>query len=452
MHQKLLVLTISLFLALIILPLNQNATADQGITVLLDHLPLPSDTAPMLLQGHTLVPFRVIAEALHVHVAWDNSTRTVTAWNSKTKIQLQINNQTASINQNPVSLETPPVIINNRVLVPLRFFSEVFECQVDWDNNNKTVSINSPAQNMSVIGFYALGDEKTSSWQNLFARPYPEVSTGNTGAVSELALGWYSLDDQGNLTTISKTGWQRPAGWEFVLQQAAAFHLGTAMVVHMTDANSVLTNLLGDPAKRARAIQSIKAEARSYQGVNLDFEGLGYDQGRPSGINNDFTTFVSELSRELKPDGLSLALSLHPLNSVYRGYDYRALGEIADHIIIMAYDYGTTPEPAPMVVQAVTLALDAVPAAKLVLGISLPHETPPSLAAKIGIARRFNLNGIALWRLGLVTEPMWEVIKANTLPDRESGVRSRNGNLFTDAGTDLKPIFHPAGAAVAAGL
>ncbi|SFG65601.1 Glycosyl hydrolases family 18 [Desulfotomaculum arcticum] len=422
MNKKIFIFVLSLIIALTILPMIQNAAAAQSnVSVLIDGLPLQSDAEPVIMNGYTLLPFRSIAEALNVNVDWDGGTNTITAWNQETKVILQINNKTAVVdgiagNHSTVNLEAPPIILNNRTLLPLRFFGEAFSCQVSWNNESREVSINSPRKDMTVVGFYALGDEKTSSWQNLFAKPYPETSPGNTDAVGGLALGWYSLDEQGNLTTVSTTGWQRPEGWEIVLQQAAAFKLNTEMVVHLTDSGSMITNLLKDPAVRTKAVNSIKNEARSYQGVNLDFEGLGWENGQSSGINNEFTAFVSELSNELKPEGLNLTLSLHPLNSVYQGYDYHALGEAADSIIIMAYDYGVKPEPENMVIQAVELALNSVPADKLVLGISLPNETPRSLAAKIGIAKRYNLQGIALWRLGLISEPMWDVIKANVHP------------------------------------
>ncbi|TDA66894.1 MAG: hypothetical protein D9V47_11205 [Clostridia bacterium] len=38
------------------------------------------------------------------------------------------------------------------------------------------------------------------------------------------------------------------------------------------------------------------------------------------------------LADKLKPLGLNLTLTLHAPNSAYKGYDYRALGELADRI------------------------------------------------------------------------------------------------------------------------
>lgn len=78
----------------------------------------------------------------------------------------------------------------------------------------------------------------------------------------------------------------------------------------------------------------------------------------------------------------------------------------------MAYDYGTKPEPAALVLQAVEQALQHVAPEKLVLGISLPSENPTSIVTKVGIAKRYKLQGIALWRLGLVQEEVWQVLRA----------------------------------------
>ena len=126
------------------------------------------------------------------------------------------------------------------------------------------------------MGFYALGDSKTSSWTNLFGRPYPESSKGNTDVVDELALGWYSVDSAGNLLTRSRTGWQRPDGWEQVLKTAKEHDLKTGMVVHVTDGDGTISSLLLDEGAMTRAVDGMMKEAVLYQGINLDFEGLGY--------------------------------------------------------------------------------------------------------------------------------------------------------------------------------
>ncbi|BCV21029.1 hypothetical protein [Moorella sp. Hama-1] len=37
---------------------------------------------------------------------------------------------------------------------------------------------------------------------------------------------------------------------------------------------------------------------------------------------------------------------------------------------------------------------------------------------KVGIAQRYGLDGIAIWRLGLVTGEMWDALRATVIPGR----------------------------------
>ena len=46
-----------------------------------------------------------------------------------------------TVNDEKVSLDTAPVIIDDRTLVPLRAVSEALDCNVDWDGDTKTVAI-----------------------------------------------------------------------------------------------------------------------------------------------------------------------------------------------------------------------------------------------------------------------------------------------------------------------
>ena len=392
---------------------QEQKDEQQKIPVLIDGLPVVFDVQPVIENGRTLVPFRAIAEALNVAVNWDGDTQTVSATDGETSVRLQIGNKTSYHNDVPITLDVPPVIQNGRTLIPLRFFSEAYNCEVVWDGPNNTVRINSPPKEMVVTGFYALGDSKTSSWTNLFGKPYPETSSGNTDVVGELVLGWYSLDKDGNLLTRSRTGWQRPDGWEKVLETATEYKLKTEMVVHITDGDGTISSLLKDETAMTRAVNGIMEEAVLYQGINLDFEGLGYrDEGEQlMAVQDYFSNFVRFLAEKVQAVGLDLTLTLHAPNSAYRGYDYKSLGEVADRIIIMAYDYGTRPEPDSLVIQAVEQSLKVVPKEKLILGISIPSENPESILTKVGIAKRYQLNGIALWRLGLLTDEMWDALR-----------------------------------------
>lgn len=98
-----------------------------------------------IINNRTMVPLRKIFEVLGCEIEWEESTKTVTATKDNTKIVLQINNNIATKTVNGVeeklTLDTAPVLLNNRTLVPLRFVAESLDKQVGWEASSYTAII-----------------------------------------------------------------------------------------------------------------------------------------------------------------------------------------------------------------------------------------------------------------------------------------------------------------------
>lgn len=65
----------------------------------------------------------------------------VRSLNEKKVIKLQIGNKIALVDENKLTLDVPPQIINGRTMVPVRFISEGLGADVEWDGATKTVTI-----------------------------------------------------------------------------------------------------------------------------------------------------------------------------------------------------------------------------------------------------------------------------------------------------------------------
>ena len=341
-----LVLIVSILGLLFCFTPAREAPASEGVRVLMDGVELSMDSPPRIVSGRTMVPFRAVAEAMGVEVQWDGLDRTVTARGVNGTVVMQIDNTTATVGGAGYTLESPPAIFDGRTLIPLRFFGESLGAQVEWRPDTRSVYLASPPREMAVIGYYALGDQRTSSWVDLFGRIYPDFAAGKTGLFSRAIMGWYGLDAEGALLTQTRSGFVRPQGWEDVLWTLDHYGIPADMMVYMADGQHEVTALLASPQAVQRAVQEIVQASHHYSGVNLDLEGLGMSQKGEElvQVRQSFNQFVSQLATELKRQGKNLTLSLHPLNSAYAGYDYAALGSLADGIIIMAYDYGTPGE------------------------------------------------------------------------------------------------------------
>lgn len=109
--------------------------------VVLDDTELTFDVPPVIENGRTLVPLRIIFESLGANVQWDQTTQTVTAIKDKTIIKLTINSDVAYKNDQSIKIDVPAKIKDGRTMVPLRFVSEAMGAYVGWDSTTETINI-----------------------------------------------------------------------------------------------------------------------------------------------------------------------------------------------------------------------------------------------------------------------------------------------------------------------
>lgn len=116
--------------------------AHPPITVYVDGEKLNFDQPPIIKDDRTLVPMRKIFEALDAEVFWDEPSQSVTAVSGDDVILLYIGQ--ADLYKNGQVVYTMPVpaqIINDRTLVPLRAVAESLGCEVAWDGIGYVIDI-----------------------------------------------------------------------------------------------------------------------------------------------------------------------------------------------------------------------------------------------------------------------------------------------------------------------
>ena len=134
---------IPIILSLTVVMSGCTTLAEEKIKVTLDGQAMDFDVAPIIQNDRVLVPMRAIFEELHCSVDYTDidGRQIITAKNDGNTIGLEIGSNEMTVNDEKVSLDTAPVIIDDRTLVPLRAVSEALDCNVDWDGDTKTVAI-----------------------------------------------------------------------------------------------------------------------------------------------------------------------------------------------------------------------------------------------------------------------------------------------------------------------
>ena len=132
-------------LAVVIFSLSYAAFASYDVKILINGEKLETSQNPVILDGTTLVPLRDVFEGLGAKVSWDEESRVATG--EYNGIVISVNPDTSQMLKNgeEMSLNRAPVIINDRILIPLRAVAESFGYSVMWRGIDYTVSISTDA-------------------------------------------------------------------------------------------------------------------------------------------------------------------------------------------------------------------------------------------------------------------------------------------------------------------
>ena len=162
------------------LTVKVNASNDD-IKVLVDGTELTFDVPPQIIDDYTMVPMRGIFEALGYDVVWDEENKQIVANRNSQfiimtldeKAYLNITGGVKDMSKTDIQkyygkiLDVKPQLVNGRTLVPLRAIAEDSGCVVKWNNNTRTITIDSSFipfdKKYSKIPIYA-GDDNSNGY------------------------------------------------------------------------------------------------------------------------------------------------------------------------------------------------------------------------------------------------------------------------------------------------
>lgn len=242
-----------------------------------------------------------------------------------------------------------------------------------------------------------------------------------------------------------------------------------ALVGNVESVDVDLYTVLGKTSNRRRLILQLLAAVREYNldGLNIDFENVSLDAGEP------FIQFIRELSIPCRKNGIVLSVDNYvPMNHTDH-YDRAEQGVVADYVVIMGYDehYSGSDEAGSVasinfVENGIKNTVADVPKEKVInalpfytriwetgaggidsqaVGMEMAQayvsdhgiatrwdeqtcqnygelqdgdrlcqvwlEDAESIQVKLNIMEKYDIGGVAAWRLGFETADVWDVIE-----------------------------------------
>ncbi len=160
---------------------------------------------PQIINSRTMVPMRKIFEVLGAEVQWQGETKSIIAKTDELEINLQIGSNEASVvnkdgNINKITLDSAPVIIENRTMVPVRFIAESLNKTVGWDNENRAVII----IDTSIIAERIKSD--APNFYEYLTADYAEISTETSKSDIHGKIKYEDKENKKNNSSLNLSG------------------------------------------------------------------------------------------------------------------------------------------------------------------------------------------------------------------------------------------------------
>lgn len=262
-----------------------------------------------------------------------------------------------------------------------------------------------------------------------YAYPFvePEILGQAFPALGELLVFSYGFTFEGDLVPppqddlwMVETAWKQGAEPFLVLTPFSGGAFNNQLVKVLVENESIQEKVIEQLFETVRD--------RGYAGVDVDFEYV-LPENRVQ-----YADFVGKLRRKMNENGYRVSVAVAPKTSddqkglLVEGIDYRLLGENADAVFLMTYEWGYTYGP-PMAVapldkvrEVVEYAITRIPAQKLILGIPnygydwpLPYEKGITRAQTVGNVEAANLaaeNGVQIQYAQLSQAPWFTYKKS----------------------------------------
>ncbi|MCD8215428.1 MAG: glycosyl hydrolase family 18 protein [Clostridiales bacterium] len=455
----------------------------EAVYITINGSPLESySLLPVVMNDRVLVCARDVFTELGCGIEWDNDSREITVTNSGDRVVIPVDKNVIYKNGSEISVDTAAKIINSYTMVPVRVIAEALGAEISFDSETRIVFINFPDEEEeqederdenSQNTEKSQKSERTASsgkkglkilWDTISSYEANDNETKRipVEGLDVICPTWFEItDSRGTISDISKKSyveWAHGEGYDVwpLITNSFDSYITSGFINNEETVDNIIAELLD------RCIDL------GVDGINIDFENISSSDGEA------YVEFMKKLADRFGEMNLIVSVDTFVPAAYNEKYHMEDMGEICDYVIMMAYDehYSTSTEAGsvsslPWVEQYLETAVELADPDKLILGcpfytrawhvnaggsvglnsaygmdsamklledngaeiyydeetgqnygeyyqqgetVKIWLEDETSLRARMELAVEYDCGGAAFWRRGFENEEAWDII------------------------------------------
>lgn len=270
-----------------------HSYSNPAIKLFIDGQAAITPVPPVQISGNVLVPAREVFSVTGAQVEWRSSEQSVYVHNDKHLIVLKINSNEAWVDGETKLLAMPAKLINDKVMIPIRFISEALGYSVNWSSEDYAVYV--------VTSGDVIGSNQNIDASDVFNGVGMDTPTDfGTGTTSNAA----NMDDLANMVDFNQLDPnylnnyinQGSSGGSSSSDLGGVGNLGTVTDGFIINGGDLLDNWIESPYVEYFTLEEALA-LKNIQGLTssqITYEENVHEKQMIIHLNEDYSKYLSD--------------------------------------------------------------------------------------------------------------------------------------------------------------
>ncbi len=184
------ILRVLLIFILLICSFSVVTLAEEPISLVIDGNKINCEVPPTIVEGRTMVPLGAVSGTRNCEVEWNEGDKSVFIRYKYKEVSFKMGQTSALVNGVTVKMDIAPMVIQEKTMLPARFAADIFDYKIEWNDAKRTVKLTDCASDTAPVSLVIDGEEVACEVQPVVIGDKTIVPLGAISSARKAETTW----------------------------------------------------------------------------------------------------------------------------------------------------------------------------------------------------------------------------------------------------------------------